>query len=109
MNTEKPETKEKKKRAKKVRQTKVYPFYSVTQLSEIFGMTRLGTRNMLDRMNLPAHFVGNKIIYYLSDLQTHQPELFSSILEANQLNSMLHQPNPEPTREEDFSTKEQFQ
>lgn len=105
MNTEKQKNKSTKQ---KVAQDKVLPFYSITQLSLIFGMTRLGTRNLLDRMNLPCHFVGNKIIYYLSDIQTHQPELFSSILEANQLNAMLGKPNPEPFQDTDFSSKEQF-
>ena len=105
MSSEKQKKKTPKSKVK-VAQEKVLPFYSITQLSQIFGMTRLGTRNLLDRMNLPCHFVGNKIIYYLSDIQTHQPELFSSILEANHLNSML-QPNQDML-DDDFLSKESF-
>ena len=105
MNTE-LENKPKKKLKPKVAQTMVLPFYSITQLSEIFGMTRLGTRNLLERMNLPHHFIGNKIIFYLSDIQTHQPELFSSILEANQLNALII---PKQTLiDNDYASKESF-
>ena len=86
----------------------VYPFYTITQLSNIFGMTRLGTRNLLMRMNLPYHYIGNKIIFYLSDIQTHQPELFSSILEANQLNKMLQDRSQEDLQDNDFTSKDSF-
>lgn len=98
MNTKKPEN----------NKPFITPFLTITKLSKIFGMTRLGTRNLLMRMNLPYHYVGNKIIFYLSDIQTHQPELFSSILEANQLNKMIQDNAKDELNDNDFNSKESF-
>lgn len=94
--------KETKKRSKFVK-----PFFTVTELSQIFGMSRYGTRLMLYRMCMPYTYVGSKMIFMLSDIRDHSPALWASILEANQLNDLLKQQKLN-LDSESVSTPDQF-
>ncbi len=94
-----------KKNEEKVRHIK--PFYTVTDFAKIFGMSRLGTRNMLYRMKLPFVYVGRRIIFYLSDVRDNNPNLFSSILEANQLNEIIKE--QEDLSDQEASNKSNFE
>jgi hypothetical protein len=84
----------------------VKPFYSVTDFSKMFGMSRLGTRNMLYRLKLPYTYIGKRIIFYLSDIRDNNPALFASILEANHLNKLIAEQEDLSDGESNF--QEQF-
>lgn len=77
----------------KPKTNKFKPFYTVTDFAEILQMSRVGARKMLQRLNIPYTYIGRKVIYYISDLRDHSPTLFSSILEASQLNKILFRSN----------------
>ncbi len=87
----------------------IKPFYVVADFSEMFEMSRLGTRKMLYRIQLPFVYVGRRMIFYLSDIRTHSPALFASILEANQLNELIHQESQEDLGDQEEFTKGQFE
>lgn len=55
----------------------------------MIGYSVDGARKFMNRLGVPTNYVGNKCIYYLSDLQTYAPELYASILEANNLNQLI--------------------
>lgn len=92
---------------RKISDGRVYPFYSIKELSGYIGLSVSGTRRFLYRLNVPCHLHGKKILVYLCDMQTHCPELYNSILEANQLNAMIER--SKAVEDEDLHVKEQFQ
>lgn len=87
----------------------IKPFYVVSDFSEMFEMSRLGTRKMLYRINLPFVYVGRRMIFYLSDIRTHSPALFASILEANQLNELIQLETKEDLSDQEAFSKGQFE
>ena len=84
--------------------TQVYPFYSIEDLATICGYSNAGTRIiLLQKFKIPFDKLGNKYIFYLSDLRTHCPVLADSILECLGLNKLLNNPSAPPTQEENNS------
>lgn len=84
----------------------IKPFYTSSEIASFIGYTAKGTRGLLFKMNIPLHLIGNKFVVFLSDLQTHAPEFYSSILEANNLNSIINKNSP--VEDEDEYTQNQF-
>lgn len=93
---------------RRARQTnKVMPFYTVREIMQFIGYNTVhGTRYFLFKLNVPMHFLGKKYIIYLSDLQTHAPELFASILEANNLNRLVQEHEPAVQDEDEYMTNQ---
>lgn len=76
----------------------IYPFYTTEEIRRLIGYkSQYGARSFLIKLGIPFHMIGKKYIYYLSDIQTQAPELFASILEANNLNALISRPIDEET------------
>lgn len=68
----------------------IYPFYSLFELSEFIQYSRQGTHDLLIKnLNLPYHFINNKYIFYISELQLSHPSFYNSIILSFQLNKTL--------------------
>lgn len=64
----------------------IKPFYTTAELKTIIGYkTHEGATRFLEKLHIPKNLVGKVNIWYLSDIQTYAPELFSSILECANL------------------------
>ena len=81
-------------------------FYTVPQLAKMIGYSSQGARKFLFKLNLPIHLVGNRYIVYLTDLQSYTPELYNSILEANNINALIKK---ETLEDNDSFVKNQFE
>lgn len=78
----------------------IYPFYSVQELATLMGYKLTQTRKvLLEKLKVPGTKIGNKWIFYLTDIKTCAPALFDSILEANHLNRLLTPLNQEASEE----------
>ena len=80
----------------------IRPFYTTEQLRKIIKYkTNQGTQGLLAGLNIPCYLIGRKRIYFLSDIQTYCAALYTSILEAANLNSILdnEELNIEPENE----------
>jgi len=88
---------------KKQQQIKV--FYTVPELARLIGYSSQGARKFLFKLNLPITLVGNRYIVYLTDLQSYCPTLYNSIMEAQNLNSMI---DNDTVKDNDTAMKEQF-
>ena len=84
----------------------VKPMYSIPQLAKLIHYSSQGARQFLFKLNLPIHLVGSRYIVYLTDLQTYTPELYNSILEAANINSINEQ--NEIIEDNESFMKEQF-
>jgi hypothetical protein len=60
-------------------------FYTVRDIADCLGYTKPGARKFLLRLNIPIQYIGNKLVIYLSDIQSYQPDLYASIMIFNDL------------------------
>lgn len=64
----------------------IKPFYTTNELRDLFGYkTNASARHFMMKLNVPVAIVGRHHYYYLSDIQTFAPALYSSICEASSL------------------------
>lgn len=103
-------TKQKNKFEDRVRQNfAIKPFYTSDELRRLIGYkTNHAARAFLQKLNIPCHVVGRKYIWYLSDIQTYCPELFSSLCEAANLKSLLAEQPVLDTVDEEVFSQNQF-
>jgi hypothetical protein len=86
----------------------IKPFYTTSELKCIVGYnTNRGTISFLKKLNIPYKLLGRNHYWFLSDIQTHSPELFSSICECANLTSLI-QTQPIMEVDEDFYSTQQF-
>jgi hypothetical protein len=88
-----------------IQELKIRPFYTVPQLAKMIGYSSQGARKFLFKLNLPINLVGNRYIVYLTDLQSYTPQFYNSILEAQNLNSLI---NKDIIEDNDVAMQEQF-
>jgi hypothetical protein len=67
----------------------VKPFYTMRDMAEFLGYNTPGVRKVLFKMHIPISMLNERYIVYLSDLQTEQPKLYASILEAEILRQQI--------------------
>lgn len=68
----------------------ILPVYSTAQLRDLLGFKKSeNTKKFLIKLNVPCSTTGKKDFWMLSDIKTHCPSLFDSILESVGLNSMI--------------------
>jgi hypothetical protein len=72
--------------------SKVYPFYSLSELANLIGYTRQGAYDLLIKnFNIPYHLINSKYIFYISELQSSNISLYESIIHSIQLNKLCVQ------------------
>lgn len=82
----------------------IKPFYTVAELAPVLNYkSNKGCRQFLLKLSLPLHLVGKRYIVYLSDIQNHQPELYDSILEANNLKMLIKKQEELPISQDNES------
>jgi len=80
-------------------------FYSIPELARMINYSSQGARKLFFKMNIPITLLGSRYIIFLTDLQSFAPSLYNSILEAQNLNSMI---SPKVERDNEAAIKEQF-
>lgn len=58
------------------------PFYTRKQLSEKMNMTKRKTGRAMAALGVPEHMMGNKYVYFISDISLYAPKFFASVIEA---------------------------
>lgn len=86
----------------------IKPMYTIKELAKLIGYSANGCRQFFLRNKVPLHLNGNRYFLYLSDLQDYMPDLYRSILEANNLKSLAEQEKTEQHEVEDLASKDQF-
>lgn len=79
--------------------------YSISEMKDVFGFkSHEAAREMCKKLGVPLHLFGNKYLIYLTDIQLYAPQLYASMLECNNIQSIK-----EENHEYDLSLlKEQF-
>ena len=86
----------------------IKPIYSTTQLRILFGFKKSEqAKKFLLKLNIPFYNTNKKDYWMLSDIKTHCPSLFDSILESVGLNQMIAQ-KPQMDVDDDFYTSLNF-
>jgi excisionase family DNA binding protein len=63
-----------------VKRRAVRACYGVPELAELMGLSRWQLYRMLQRRHVPMTREGRHLVVWLSDLQTHAPEAFESLI-----------------------------
>ena len=74
---------------KPITKFEIKSFYTMQDMASYLGYSRKGARGFITKLNVPIFYIGNRAVIYLTDLQSHCPEFFSSLLEAANLNSLI--------------------
>lgn len=64
----------------------VKPIYSLSDICKIINKkSNRSAIAFLEAQGIPMNLIGNKYIVYLTDIQIHAPNLYSSILETHNI------------------------
>ena len=86
----------------------IKPFYTTQELKQLIGYrTSKGTKAVLLQLKIPCNNIGKKDIWYLSDIQTYNPEFFSSLCEAANLQGII-KTTSDSVSDDEIYTSSQF-